>query len=408
MQEFKRKLSPKTLRKQLSRAETQDSTGSLCASQDFDSSDRLSEGSAGTPTKTQKSKSSKVTQPIRSWLSGTSDSGKKSKASGGSHGCPVQTPNGDTVKTQERNGSVHPMPNDASSSRILKSIEDNHHGDKSVYQAFKEKRSPKLKDVNQEAAAMKPQALKVVEFPNRILSECQGHVEVSKSASEGHSPSSSSRQQQQQQQQPRVTGESQSTAVPFFLSNHGNTPQAFTNNVVAMTTIQIDSVVMSPGQIEAMSRSLNDADTDEGDSKASSAAGSPKVSSLPASLPESLDRKSLRLCHVDDPSQQAPVQQQHPLVTGTGNRQQRTKLEPPRTLNVREVSKLSKGVFTLPSTCMSAESIGPCSLDVSSIGTGKVTPVPPSRGRHWYLVESGLLSSFMSETEPVRNLSHIT
>ena len=101
------------------------------------------------------------------------------------------------------------MPNDASSSRILKSIEDNHHGDKSVYQAFKEKRSPKLKDVNQEAAAMKPQALKVVEFPERILNEGQGHVEVSKSASEGHSASSSSRQQQQQQQ-PRVTGESQS------------------------------------------------------------------------------------------------------------------------------------------------------------------------------------------------------
>ena len=377
LQEFKRKLSPKTLRKQLSRAETQDSTGSLCASQDFDSSDRLSEGSAGTPTKTHKSKSLKVTQPIRSWLSGASDSGKKSKTSGGSHGCLVQTPNGDTVKRQERNGSVHPMPNDASSSRILKSIEDNHHGDKSVYQAFKEKRSPKLKDVNQEAAAMKPQALKVMEFPERILTEGQGHVEVSKSASEGHSPSSSSRQQLQPQ--PRVTGESQSEAVPFFLSNHGNTPQAFTNNVVAMTTIQIDSVVMSPGQIEAMSRSLNDADTDEGDSKTSSAAGSPKVSSLPASLPESLDRKSLRLCHVDDLSQQAPVQQQHPLVTGTGNRQQRTKLEPPRTLNVREVSKLSKGVFTLPSTCMSAESIGPCSLDVSSIGTGKVTPVPPSR-----------------------------
>ena len=396
-QEFKRKLSPKTLRKQLSRAETQDSTGSLCASQDFDSSDRLSEGSVGTPTKTYKSKSSKVTQPIRSWLSGTSDSGKKSKTSGGSHGCPVQTPNGDTVKTQERNGSVHPMPNDASSSRILKSIEDNHHGDKSVYQAFKEKRSPKLKDVNKEAAAMKPQALKVVEFPDRILNEGQCHVEVSKSASEGHSPSSSSRQQQQQPQ-PRVTGESQSEAVPYFLSNHDNTPQAFTNNVVAMTTIQIDSVVMNPGQIEVMSRSLNDADTDEGDSKTSSAAGSPKVSSLPASLPESLDRKSLRLCQVDDPTLPPPLpaQQQQPLVAGTGSRQQRTKLEPPRTLNVREVSKLSKGVFTLPSTCMSAESIGPCSLDVSSIGTGKVTPDPPSRGRHWYLVETRLFSSFMS------------
>ena len=231
---------------------------------------------------------------------------------------------------------------------------------------------------------MKPQALKVVEFPERILNEGQGHVEVSKSASEGHSASSSSRQQQQQQL-PRVTGESQSEAV-LFLSNHGNTPQAFTNNVVAMTTIQIDSVVMSPGQIEAMSRSLNDADTDEGDSKASSAAGSPKVSSLPASLPaslpESLDRKSLRLCHVvDDPTLPPPLslQQQHPLVAGTGNRQ-RTKLEPPRTLNVREVSKLSKGVFTLPSTCMSAESIGPCSLDVSSIGTGKVTPHPPEQG----------------------------
>ena len=383
-QEFKRKLSPKTLRKQLSRAETQDSTGSLCASQDFDGSDRLSEGSSGTPTKTHKSKSSKVTQPIKSWLSGTSDSGKKSKTSSGSHWHPVQTPNGDTVKPQERNGSVHPMPNDASSNRILKSIEDNHHGDKSVYQAFREKRSPKLKDTNQEeAAGMKPQAVKVVEFPERILNEGQGYVEVSKSASEGHSPSSSSRQQQQ----PRVTGESQSEAVPFFLSNHGNRPQAFTNNVVARTTIQIDDVVMSPGKIESMSRSLTDADanTDEGGSKASSTAGSPKVSSLPSSLPESLDRNSLRLCHVvDDPSLPAPLQQQHPLVAGMGNRH-RTKLEPPRTLNVREVSKLSKGVFTLPSTCMSAESIGPCSLDVSSIGTGKVTPNPPDRGRHWYL-----------------------
>ena len=167
---------------------------------------------------------------------------------------------------------------------------------------------------------------------------------------------------------------------------------------------------MSPGQIEAMSRSLNDADRDEGDSTASSAAGSPKVSSLPASLPaslpESLDRKSLRLCHVVDDPSVPPPQQQHPLVAGTGSRQQRTKLEPPRTLNVREVSKLSKGVFTLPSTCMSAESIGPCSLDVSSIGTGKVYSRSTQQGATLVLgLNPVCYRHSCRKTEPVGNSS---
>ena len=370
MQEFKRKLSPKTLRKQLSRAdpykganETQDSTGSLCVSQDNDSSDRLSEDSgAGTPTH-----GGHRSKPIRSCLTSTSDSFKKSK-SAVCQGNSSPTPNGDAMKAPERNGAVHPMPNDSNSSRILKSIEDNHHGDKSVYKAFKERHSPKLQDFSKEAAALKPQALKVVEFPNRILNEHQGHTKVCKSVSEGHHPTHQSSSSRQHQHQPRGTGESQHEAGPS-LSNHGNQPNAFTNNVGAMTTIQIDDVVMTPGQIEEMSRSLTEDDAEDSMAnslRSRSIPDSPKVSSLPGSL----DRKALGQHLLDDhPQQQQHASVERPLASRGG------KLEPPRTLNVREVSKLSKGVFTFPMTCMSAESIGPCSLDVSSIGTGRFSSI---------------------------------
>ena len=362
-------MSPKTLRKQLSRAdqykgvnETQKSRGSLCAFHDF-SPERLSKDSAadhsGTPTENkggQGSESLNASQTMGSSLTGTSDSFKISKSAAWRTNS--TQPNGDAVKAQVRNGSVHPMPNDSNSSRILKSIEDNfsHIRDRSVYHAFKERQSPKLKDLNRETVGLKPHTLKVVMFPDKILKNGQGYSRVLICASEGstahHGVEVSSRQQQ-----PHGTGESQNKDVPFFLSNRGNIPQAFvTDKIVPMTTMQIGDVVMKPGEIDAMSCSLTeatDADSDSG-SKGSSIADSPKVSSPPGSL----DRKTHRLCL--DEQQDTLVDNHH------------IKLEPPHSLNVREVAKLSKGVFAFPSTGMSAESIGPCSLDVSSISTGKI------------------------------------
>ncbi len=254
---------------------------------------------------------------------------------------------------QERNGSVHPMPNDSNANRILKSIQDNHShgGDKSVYHAFKEKHSPKLKDLNKEAAALKPQALKVVEFPDRILQDDgQGHAEVTA--------------QGQSSRQHAASGECPGQAVAFSLSQlspHARPAFTATNTLVTKTLVRIGDLTTASGQIQAMSRSL-DADTDEGDkgSKSSSVCDSPKVSSYPGCL----DHRTLRLHRWEDHQYH-----HHPLVDG-----HHTKLEPPRSLNVREVAKLSKGPFALPRTCVSAESIGPCSLDISSVGTGKALP----------------------------------
>ncbi len=99
---------------------------------------------------------------------------------------------------------------------------------------------------------------------------------------------------------------------------------------------------MTPSQIEAMSQSLTESVTDKFSRQSS--LDSPRVSSLPGTL----DRRTLHLRLEEVASK---------------------KLEPPRSLNVREVAKLSKGIFAYQS--MSAESIGQCSLDVNSTGTGK-------------------------------------
>lgn len=99
---------------------------------------------------------------------------------------------------------------------------------------------------------------------------------------------------------------------------------------------------MTPSQIEAMSQSLTESTADKFSRQSS--LDSPQMSSLPGTL----DRRTLHLRLEEVASK---------------------RLEPPRSLNVREVAKLSKGIFAYQS--MSAESIGQCSLDVNSTGTGK-------------------------------------
>ncbi len=346
-------------------ARAQTSSGSLCASQD-ESSDRLSVDSttdqSGTPTN---QKGPKYTfKPVKAAQSVSHESNGEARLETAGNIDPRQQTAGSMKPQSDRNGSVHPMPYDSNSHRILKSIQDSQSGDKSVYQAFKEKHSPKLKDLtNNEAAVLKPQAFKVVEFPDKILA---GKEQESDRNDSGAALSSAPGRPWH-----RPTGESHSTDTATTFYSHRNrgfsAPQAFgsstpatTNTVVDKTMIpRLGDVVMAAGpHAQALSRSL-DADEETGvptvqDRKASSVENSPKVSSA--------ERRALRLRLLGELGHQ----HQCLLVDKQG-----AKLEPPRSLNVREVAKLSKGVFAFPSTCASAESIGPCSLDISSVSTGK-------------------------------------
>ncbi len=190
--DLKRKMSPKTHRKHLTPADQLKSGCASAGSMDSsfggsleDSFDRLSVDSgdhSGTPThKPHKSKATKGS-PIKH-----SDSSKKYKSSSStSHMQSVQpSQTQSTSGTQDKtNGMAHPMPSDSTSTRILKSIEDNLHihslngnKEKSVYQAFKDKQSPKIlkKGKGKEALSMKSQALKVVDIPDTMLNRELGH-----------------------------------------------------------------------------------------------------------------------------------------------------------------------------------------------------------------------------------------
>ena len=187
------------------------------------------------------------------------------------------------------------------SARILKSIENNTQAttEKSVYQAFKEKQSPKRVA---EAFSMKPQALKAVEIPDQLME-----------------------------------------ADPSLPPPPGD---------------EVDRAIL-PLDLDNVNLTAKD--------------DSPKV----ASLPGTLTRLTSKGVPPAEPMSagSAILARQRSEHGNTGG--SRRPFEPPKTLDVRKVAKLQKGVFMFPN--MSAESIGQCSVNLYT--SGKTFVFPRLHGR---------------------------
>lgn len=174
---FFKRMSPKSIRRsskgsQKSRGSaTPDSSNNSLQAVFCDSADELSFDSDQSGSGKQKKKSPRHS-PIRNFLGQSfrksrSKEGISSSASNSNEAILTKGSKSPTYGS-DTNGEVtaYSPTMTSESSRILKSIENNSQAEKNVYQAFKEKQSPKRVS---EAISMKPQALKAVEFPEEVL-----------------------------------------------------------------------------------------------------------------------------------------------------------------------------------------------------------------------------------------------